>query len=300
MRNRRTLTLLCLVFILSSCTGSSTVQDTAETGSQSTDLDINALQSETVEQKQLRADLKEEVNLKLESFFTALQEQEKKAAEAERITLEEKQQAEQKKAAEEKAEAAKQEQQTLETEKQTYEHKTEPEKKTEPEPEKLKEEQNQTEKETTASEPKNPGGQQAQVEQIADASPFLWRNYGTKIVVGCAPASESGVHNCPWGLYNFTSNTIYLNEHAFATHQRLKYVVLHELAHAWQNSTGDLNARAYKDLEPWGYEHVDALERAADCLSKAWGATEHYKWDCPKDVEQHMQNIFKNSKTYVK
>jgi hypothetical protein len=114
-----------------------------------------------------------------------------------------------------------------------------------------------------------------QVEAIADAAGFDWRAAGVTIHIGYNPDAC-----CHWGIYDYRDNSLWIGPTAFASPTRLRYVVLHELGHAWQWATGQRGQLA-ADLAPWGYSGTDALEYGADCVATIWGAqTDHY-WSCP-------------------
>ena len=114
-----------------------------------------------------------------------------------------------------------------------------------------------------------------QVESIADRAGFDWRAAGVTIHIGYNPDAC-----CHWGIYDYRDNSLWIGPTAFASPTRLRYVVLHELGHAWQWATGQRGQLA-ADLAPWGYSGTDALEYGADCVATIWGAqTDHY-WSCP-------------------
>lgn len=84
---------------------------------------------------------------------------------------------------------------------------------------------------------------------------------------------------------------MWIGDGAFASDIRLRYVVAHEIAHAWQYLYGGPSVRS-NDLVDWGYGGHDGLERAADCLAMAWGARTHHYWDCPTDAQRHIASVF--------
>lgn len=124
------------------------------------------------------------------------------------------------------------------------------------------------------------------VAAIADRTPVDWRAAGVRFRVGCRASDD-----CRWGTYDFRTRTIWVGLDAFASPQRLEYVVLHELVHVWQFT---LTRRAVRELDlvPFGYRGLDGLERVADCLAAAWGASASHYWDCPPDVEAHVRDVF--------
>jgi hypothetical protein len=118
--------------------------------------------------------------------------------------------------------------------------------------------------------------QQQQVKAIADTSGWDWRAAGVTYVVGFHPQAC-----CHWGVWDFRSSTIYIGPTAFASANRLRYVVLHETAHAWQYRAGPMHTIMMKDYTGWGYTGVRALEAGADCVAALWGATTSHYWRCP-------------------
>jgi len=87
---------------------------------------------------------------------------------------------------------------------------------------------------------------------------------------------------CHWGIYDFRDNSLWIGPSAFANPTRLRYTVLHELGHAWQWRSGQLD-RLSAEMAPWGYRGMAGLEAGADCISVVWGASPrvgHY-WACP-------------------
>jgi hypothetical protein len=114
-----------------------------------------------------------------------------------------------------------------------------------------------------------------QVEAIADSGGFDWRAAGVTIHIGYNPDAC-----CHWGIYDYRDNSLWIGPTAFAGQSRLRYVVLHELGHAWQWATGRRGQLA-ADMAPWGYSGNDALEYGADCVATVWGARTNHYWTCP-------------------
>jgi predicted SprT family Zn-dependent metalloprotease len=117
------------------------------------------------------------------------------------------------------------------------------------------------------------------IEVIADSTGFAWRAAGVAI--------HMGYHRqlcCHWGVYDYRTNSIWIGPTAFASRARLRYVVLHELAHAWQWTSGR-RFQVIADMAPWGYRGVTALEYNADCVARLWGARTAYYWQCPSDAQ---------------
>jgi len=129
------------------------------------------------------------------------------------------------------------------------------------------------------------GAQLKQVEGIADTSGWDWRKVHVQFRIGFDPAAC-----CHWGIYDPNDHkTIWIGPTAFGDATRLQYVVLHELAHAWQWHSHRLK-KLSADMAPWGYSDLDALEAGADCIATDWGANAasgHY-WTCPPDAQALM------------
>lgn len=122
---------------------------------------------------------------------------------------------------------------------------------------------------------------QAQIEAIADESGWDWRRAGVRLVVGFFPGDC-----CHWGVYESPARTLWIGPTAFATPSRLRYVVLHELAHAWQYTSGHIY-ELIDDYEPWGKTTpADALEAGGDCIATLWGARDRHYWSCPAGALQ--------------
>ena len=68
------------------------------------------------------------------------------------------------------------------------------------------------------------------------------------------------------------------------TRNRLRYVVLHELAHGWQYRQNRF-AQFITDYGAWGFHTIGpALEAGADCVAAVWGANRGHYWNCPADA----------------
>ena len=138
---------------------------------------------------------------------------------------------------------------------------------------------------TARPAPSNGASQLDQVESIADSSRWDWRNVHVHFRIGFYPADC-----CHWGVYDPQDHkTIWIGPTAFDNPGRLRYVVLHELAHAWQWHSHRLK-KLSADMAPWGYQDVDALEAGADCIGTVWGADVaigHY-WACPSAAQDLM------------
>ena len=120
---------------------------------------------------------------------------------------------------------------------------------------------------------------QAQVEEVADSSGWNWRAAGVRFNLGFYPADC-----CHWGVYESAKSIIWIGPTAFEDQNRLRYVVLHELAHAWQYRQNRF-ARFITDYTAWGFTTIGpALEAGADCLANVWGAAGGHYWTCPADA----------------
>ncbi|HZQ77694.1 MAG TPA: hypothetical protein VFE55_10220 [Acidimicrobiia bacterium] len=117
---------------------------------------------------------------------------------------------------------------------------------------------------------------EAEVEAIADSSGWNWRTAGVRFNLAFYPADC-----CHWGVYESAKSVIWIGPTAFDDPTRLRYVVLHELAHAWQYRQNRF-AQFITDYTPWGFTTIGpALEAGADCLANVWGAAGGHYWACP-------------------
>jgi hypothetical protein len=120
---------------------------------------------------------------------------------------------------------------------------------------------------------------QAEVEAIADSSRWNWRAAGVQFNLSFYPADC-----CHWGVYEAARSTIWVGPTAFEDQNRLRYVVLHELAHAWQYRQNRF-AQFISDYTAWGFSTIGpALEAGADCVANVWGAGGGHYWNCPADA----------------
>jgi hypothetical protein len=116
---------------------------------------------------------------------------------------------------------------------------------------------------------------QAQVEAIADSTGWNWRAAGVRFRTGFYPGDC-----CHWGVYEAATSIIWVGPTAFADPNRLRYVVLHELAHGWQYRQNRF-AEIISDYSAWGFGTIGpALEAGADCLASVWGAAGSHYWRC--------------------
>jgi hypothetical protein len=143
---------------------------------------------------------------------------------------------------------------------------------------------------TTASPAANPPAKprtaasgpeaQAQVEAIADSTGWNWRAGGVRFRMGFYPGDC-----CHWGVYEAATSIIWVGPTAFADPNRLRYVVLHELAHGWQYRQNRF-AEIISDYSAWGFATIGpALEAGADCLANLWGAAGSHYWRCTGDAK---------------
>jgi len=117
---------------------------------------------------------------------------------------------------------------------------------------------------------------QAQVEGIADSTGWNWRAAGVRFKLSFYPADC-----CHWGVYEAATSIIWVGPTAFDDPGRLRYVVLHELAHGWQYRQNRF-AQFISDYATWGFTTIGpALEAGADCLANVWGAAGGHYWSCP-------------------
>jgi len=120
---------------------------------------------------------------------------------------------------------------------------------------------------------------QAQVEAIADSTRWNWRAAGVRFNMGFYPGDC-----CHWGVYESATSIIWVGPTAFADADRLRYVVLHELAHGWQYRQNRF-AQFISDYSAWGFTTIGpALEAGADCLAAVWGAGGSHYWRCTADA----------------
>ena len=120
---------------------------------------------------------------------------------------------------------------------------------------------------------------QAQVEAIADSTGWNWRAAGVRFALGFYPGDC-----CHWGVYESAKSIIWVGPTAFGDAGRLRYVVLHELAHAWQYRQNRF-AEIISDYARWGFNTIaPALEAGADCLANVWGAAGSHYWRCTADA----------------
>ena len=120
----------------------------------------------------------------------------------------------------------------------------------------------------------------AQIEAIADTTGWNWRAAGVRFM---AAYNQSAC--CHWGVYERDTGIVWIGPSAFGDQNRLRYVVLHELAHAWQYRQGKF-AEIIADYSRWGFSTIGpALEAGADCLADVWGALRGHYWNCPADAQ---------------
>lgn len=123
---------------------------------------------------------------------------------------------------------------------------------------------------------------QARVEDLADRSGWRWRDAGISLSIGYHPRAC-----CHWGVYDRATRTVWIGPSAFASQNRLRHTVLHELGHAWQFTSGQARTLAF-DMAPFGRTGAAAYEAGADCVAAAWGSPArfgHY-WRCPPEAQE--------------
>ena len=118
----------------------------------------------------------------------------------------------------------------------------------------------------------------AQVEAIADSTGWNWRAAGVRFNLAFHPSGRN------WGVYEAATSIIWIGPTAFGDANRLRYVVLHELAHAWQYRQNRF-AQFINDYAAWGFNTIGpALEAGADCVANVWGVAGGHYWRCPADA----------------
>lgn len=132
----------------------------------------------------------------------------------------------------------------------------------------------------------------AAVEAHADQVGFDWRASGVTFRLGCSSLRE----RCSSGSFETASRIIHISRETAVDPSIRHYVVLHELAHAWQFTVRGW-PQATDDVSKWGRSDRAGLEAAADCLALAWGAPRQHAqyWDCPSDARAHMLALFVDS-----
>jgi hypothetical protein len=135
---------------------------------------------------------------------------------------------------------------------------------------------------TTAPKPRSAPttgpGARARVEAIADSTGWDWRAAGVRFNLSFHPTGRN------WGVYERDTGIIWIGPTAFGDANRLRYVVLHELAHGWQYRQNRF-ADFITDYARWGFKTIGpALEASADCVAALWGSTRGHYWTCPADA----------------
>jgi len=146
------------------------------------------------------------------------------------------------------------------------------------------------------------GDRLSAIKDIADSIGYDWRSAGGVIHYGCPPGSrcycsETSCHyGSVFGAEGRKRVDVWIFEHAFVSESRLRYVVLHEIAHVWQVQMRGWEGR-YGDFERWLPRGVDPMEATADCLAKVWGASppRYAYWDCPAPAEEYMRMLYEGS-----
>jgi hypothetical protein len=147
------------------------------------------------------------------------------------------------------------------------------------------EHKHEREREPAAAQAPTDANLVTQARAAAAGLPYDWASRGVDFAIGCHPDAR-----CAWGLYDHANRTVWLSRDAFASADRLAYVVAHEVAHVWQWHDGATLRSA--DLRDWGLTGLDALEKAADCLAARWGHPGAVYWACPDAAKDHMGAVF--------
>jgi len=140
------------------------------------------------------------------------------------------------------------------------------------------------------------------IEGIADSIGYDWRSAGGVMHYGCPPGSrcycsETSCHyGSVFGAEGRKRVDVWIFQHAFVSESRLRYVVLHEIAHVWQVQMRGWEGR-YGDFQRWLPRGVDPMEATADCLAKAWGAKppRYAYWDCQPAAEEYVRMLYEGS-----
>ncbi|MBM3675901.1 MAG: M1 family metallopeptidase [Actinobacteria bacterium] len=118
-----------------------------------------------------------------------------------------------------------------------------------------------------------------------DGLPPVSRLSRAEVLVG-EPAGAAG----HWGVYEVGTNRVWIGPDAFASPERLRYVLAHEVGHAWyfRVATPDERARLNAAVTDTGQ---GASERVADCIAIQWGATISHYWPCPEPARAAVGTI---------
>lgn len=118
------------------------------------------------------------------------------------------------------------------------------------------------------------------VERVLDRSGWDWRGAGIRVHLRYHPDDC-----CHWGIYDYRTRTIWIGPTAHRHPRRLRYVALHELAHAWLLLAGKPDVIA-SDLWPWRHTGISLAELAADCIALLWGGGTGHYWRCPPEARR--------------
>lgn len=108
---------------------------------------------------------------------------------------------------------------------------------------------------------------------------------GAAVVIG-EPSGAPG----HWGVYERSANRVWVGTGAFAQPARLRYVVAHELGHAWYYVAASPAQRARLDAAVGG-AGAEAAEWVADCIAFHWGADQSHYWGCPEPARAAVGSI---------
>jgi hypothetical protein len=130
----------------------------------------------------------------------------------------------------------------------------------------------------------------AAVDAAIAAIPYPVRTLGVRIVLGSHPAVVGA-----WGAYDHRTNHVYLAAEAFATEARLRYVVAHELAHAYEERRmDDASRRQALALLHNAGSAAPAEELLADTIATIWGAgSDAFYWAPPTAVTEAVAPLIR-------
>ncbi|MFA5884642.1 MAG: hypothetical protein WDA60_12380 [Acidimicrobiia bacterium] len=129
--------------------------------------------------------------------------------------------------------------------------------------------------------------QRGQIDEAMATIPYPVRTLAAPIVLGNHPQLGPA-----WGAYDRATNIVYVGADAFASSERLHYVVAHEFAHSLENTrfTAQTRDQAYAIVAAAG--QGDPAELFADCMAKVWGSgAGAFYWDCPDAVGTQLARL---------
>ena len=129
--------------------------------------------------------------------------------------------------------------------------------------------------------------QRAQIDDAMATIPYPVRTLATPIVLGNHPQLGPA-----WGAYDRATNVVYVGADAFASSERLHYVVAHELAHSLENTRFSAQTRDQAYAIVAAARQGDPAELFADCMAKVWGSgAGAFYWDCPDSVTTQIARL---------